>query len=90
MPDAARQLSDPVRRDALVDEAVAADVVGLQALAVGRRKKARGDDSAARRGPFRPDVWLNARQRHASRLAAHYFRAFDVLALVAISVACAA
>ncbi len=43
-----------------------------------------GDDSS-RRGPFRPEVWLNARQRHASRLAAHYFRAFDVLAVVAVT-----
>ena len=40
---------------------------------------------AARRGPFRPEIWLNARQRHASRLAAHYFRAFDVLAVVALT-----
>ncbi len=44
---------------------------------------------AARRGPFRPEAWLNARQRHASRLAAHYFRAFDVLAVVALTLLCA-
>ena len=42
-------------------------------------------DASRRRGPFRPEVWLNARQRHASRLAAHYFRAFDVLAVLAIT-----
>jgi polysaccharide biosynthesis protein PslA len=46
-------------------------------------------DGAAQRGPFRPGVWLNARQRHASRLAAHYFRAFDWLAVVAITLLCA-
>lgn len=46
-------------------------------------------DGAARRGPFRPEVWLNARQRHASRLAAHYFRAFDLLAVVGITLLCA-
>ncbi len=40
----------------------------------------------ARRGPFRPEVWLNARQRHASRLAVHYFRGIDVLAVVAITI----
>jgi Undecaprenyl-phosphate glucose phosphotransferase len=90
MPDAARLMPDPVRGDAVAGETVAEAVVGLQALAKGRRKAPRGDDSAARRGPFRPDVWLNARQRHASRLAAHYFRAFDVLAVVAISLGCAA
>lgn len=40
-----------------------------------------------RRGPFRPEVWLNARQRHTSRLAAHYFRAVDALAVIAVTVA---
>ena len=39
----------------------------------------------AARGPFRPDVWLNARQRSGVRLAAHYFRAIDVLVVVAIA-----
>lgn len=65
----------------------AADAAGLRAWAAsaaGARS-----DGAARRGPFRPDVWLNARQRHASRLAAHYFRAFDVLAVVTITLLCA-
>lgn len=33
----------------------------------------------AARGPFRTEVWLNARQRSGVRLAAHYFRAVDVL-----------
>ena len=40
---------------------------------------------AARRGPFRPEVWRNARQRSTSRLAVHYFRAVDVIAVVAIT-----
>ena len=59
----------------------------LQALAAG----AVGDKAVreASRGPFRPEVWQNARQRHASRLAAHYFRAFDVLAVTAITLLCA-
>ncbi|RZJ47393.1 MAG: exopolysaccharide biosynthesis polyprenyl glycosylphosphotransferase [Brevundimonas sp.] len=52
-------------------------------------RPAPAETGAARRGPFRPDVWLNARQRHASRLAAHYFRAFDVLAVVALTLLCA-
>ncbi|WP_420470030.1 exopolysaccharide biosynthesis polyprenyl glycosylphosphotransferase [Brevundimonas sp. FT23042] len=50
----------------------------------------RVDAGAARRGPFRPEVWLNARQRHASRLAAHYFRAFDVLTVTGLTLLCAA
>jgi len=40
---------------------------------------------AARRGPFRPEVWRNARQRYTSRLAVHYFRAVDVVAVLAIT-----
>ena len=68
------------------------DVPGLQALAAStardRREEGRAD-GAARRGPFRPEVWLNARERHASRLAAHYFRAFDVLAVTAVTLLCA-
>ncbi|WP_339913957.1 exopolysaccharide biosynthesis polyprenyl glycosylphosphotransferase [uncultured Brevundimonas sp.] len=59
------------------------DASGLQALATGAMS--RPTDTAARRGPFRPDVWLNSRERHASRLAVHYFRAFDVLAVTAIT-----
>ncbi|QBX39010.1 exopolysaccharide biosynthesis polyprenyl glycosylphosphotransferase [Brevundimonas sp. S30B] len=41
---------------------------------------------SAGRGPFRPAVWLNARQRGATRLAAHYFRAIDAAAVTAITV----
>lgn len=41
--------------------------------------------AAARRGPFRPEVWMNARQRRASRLAVHYFRAFDILTVAAVT-----
>jgi len=67
------------------------DALGLQALAAAAVSASSDGDAegAARRGPFRPEVWLNARQRHASRLAAHYFRAFDSLAVVAISLLCA-
>lgn len=31
-----------------------------------------------RRGPFRPDVWVNARQRNALRLRTFYYRGLDV------------
>lgn len=68
------------------------DASGVQAFAAsastGRRVEPRSK-GAARRGPFRPEVWLNARQRHASRLAAHYFRAFDVLGVAAVTLLCA-
>ena len=49
-------------------------------------------DRAARRaarGPFRTEVWLSARQRLGVRLAAHYFRAADVLAVLTIGLAVA-
>ncbi len=45
-------------------------------------------DGAARRGPFRPEVWLNSRQRHASRLGVHYFRACDVAVISLLTLAC--
>jgi len=64
------------------------DAPGLQALAA-KSVGVQGDAGAARRGPFRPEVWLNARQRHASRLAAHWFRSADVAAVVAITIAVA-
>ena len=86
MTDAASRLS----LDADPAAAGRFDVSGLQALAaaaaVDGPTRSKG---AARRGPFRPEVWLNARQRHASRLAAHYFRAFDVLAVAAVTLLCA-
>lgn len=69
----------------------ALDVSGLQALAAGVVRESPGSpksQGAARRGPFRPEVWLNARQRHASRLAGHYFRIIDVLVVVAVSMLC--
>lgn len=40
----------------------------------------------AERGPFRPEVWRNARQRSTVRLAAYYFRVADVLAVVGLAV----
>ena len=45
------------------------------------------DDGPARRGPFRPQVWLNARQRQASRLAPHAFRMIDVAAVTLVTLA---
>ncbi len=66
--------------------AEALDVQSLQALAKQAHVAA---DGAQKRGPFRPEVWLNARERHASRLAAHYFRAFDVLAIIGVTLLCA-
>jgi polysaccharide biosynthesis protein PslA len=73
------------------DAPVTLDAAGLQALASGAMTHGAGNvNTRARRGPFRPDVWLNARQRHASRLAAHWFRSFDGLAVVALTLLCAA
>jgi polysaccharide biosynthesis protein PslA len=92
---AASPMTEAARRpsfDTAVSTAGTLDVPGLQALAgpvVSARPETTAEESA-RRGPFRPEVWLNARQRHASRLAAHYFRALDSLAVVAVSLLCAA
>lgn len=48
-----------------------------------------GADDAVRRGPFRPQVWLNARQRQAARLAPHAFRLTDVIVISLATAACA-
>ncbi len=87
-------MTDAARRSSFDDRLSGAGVLdasGLQALAAASVSASpeAAADGAARRGPFRPEVWLNARQRHASRLAAHYFRAFDTLAVVAVSLLCA-
>ena len=47
--------------------------------------KAGSSRDRASRGPFRPEVWLNARQRSGVRLAAHYFRVVDVLAAIVVA-----
>jgi len=81
---------------ALLDAAAAApdadnrplDARGLQDMV--ERDGAEGAlDPAGRRGPFRPEVWMNARQRSAVRLAAHYFRAIDVAAVISVTLLCA-
>ncbi len=41
------------------------------------------------RGPMRPERLLSVRERQSRRLAAHTFRAFDLVAIVGISVTCA-
>ena len=41
------------------------------------------------RGPMRPERLLSVRERQSRRLAAHTFRAVDLLAIVGISVTCA-
>ncbi|QDH73641.1 exopolysaccharide biosynthesis polyprenyl glycosylphosphotransferase [Brevundimonas sp. M20] len=81
MTDAASRLSshDAPPRNAAVRDAAKRVAKPVSAKSGG----------AARRGPFRPEVWLNARQRHASRLAAHYFRAFDVLTVTGLTLLCA-
>ncbi len=48
-----------------------------------------GAGEAARRGPFRPQVWLNARQRQNARLAPHAFRLADVVVVSLVTASCA-
>lgn len=71
-----------------LSDAAPAGAPALQAYAA-RRMVEPGPKGAARRGPFRPEVWLNARQRGAARLAPHYFRAIDASLAVALALACA-
>jgi len=68
----------------------AADASGILARRV-RESASSGADSAcapgkARRGPFRPDLWLNTRQRNATRRRVFYFRALDILGVSAVTI----
>jgi len=40
----------------------------------------------SRRGPFRPELWRNTRQRNAARLRVFYFRGFDIAGLAMVTV----
>ncbi|MDQ1153243.1 exopolysaccharide biosynthesis polyprenyl glycosylphosphotransferase [Brevundimonas sp. SORGH_AS_0993] len=55
----------------------------MAATAPGEGRSAR--DGVAR-GPFRPEVWLNTRERSGVRLAPHYFRTIDVLCVLCGSI----
>lgn len=63
------------------------DAAGLQALAraslAGETRSA--DTTNHKRGPFRPGVWLNARERARARLSVHYFHAIDVLVVTVVT-----
>ncbi len=83
MPPAAQPKLVPIA------EATPRDAAALQAFAA-RALAETPPPAAGQRGPFRPKVWLNARARGAVRLSAHYFRAFDVLAAIALTLLCAA
>ena len=63
-----------------------ADSLRTEARRIRRSPAVAGIDSPSdagrpRRGPFRPDVWLNTRQRNATRLRVFYFRGFDIVAV---------
>ena len=75
---------------ALLDDDAPLDARALRALAEQElRAPSRPDTARSRRGPFRPEAWLNARQRRQTRLAAHYFRAIDVTVIVGVGLLCA-
>lgn len=44
-----------------------------------------GNNPSARRGPFRPGVWLSSRQRSSVRLAGHAFHLIDLTVLWSIT-----
>ncbi|WP_370237548.1 nucleoside-diphosphate sugar epimerase/dehydratase, partial [Brevundimonas sp.] len=63
------------------------DAAGLQALAYTSLSGEASVEEAEghKRGPFRPGVWLNARERARARLSVHYFHAIDVLVVTVIT-----
>jgi len=83
-------MPDSLSRLPTSDDVVAAPAGAPALLAYAARRMVEPDaKGAARRGPFRPEVWLNARQRAAARLAPHYFRAIDASLAIALALACA-
>ncbi|MFN3352303.1 MAG: exopolysaccharide biosynthesis polyprenyl glycosylphosphotransferase [Brevundimonas sp.] len=61
------------------------DILARKALAEparegGPRRRA-AKPPGSRRGPFRPEIWRNARQREGVRLAPHLFRLIDLAVL---------
>lgn len=68
----------------------AADGSGVQARRVRESVSATRDSfptsGKARRGPFRPDLWLNTRQRNAARRRVFYFRGLDIVGVAAATV----
>lgn len=69
------------------DAGEALDAAGLQAMARAAvsGEAASPDAATHRRGPFRPGVWLNARERARARLSVHYFHAIDVLCVAVVT-----
>jgi len=69
----------------------AADSARLRAKRVRDSAHSARDSAAvpgrARRGPFRPDLWLNTRQRNATRRRVFYFRGLDILGVGAVTLA---
>lgn len=63
------------------------DAAGLRSVAEAALAR---PDGGVRRGPFRPERWLNARQRGEARLAAHWFRLTDTVAVWALTLTCMA
>ncbi len=63
------------------------DSRGLQRMAA--EAIAQADTKSRRRGPFRPEVWLNAREKATARLSAFYFRLIDVVAVAVVTLICA-
>ncbi|MFC5374716.1 exopolysaccharide biosynthesis polyprenyl glycosylphosphotransferase [Brevundimonas faecalis] len=81
MPSAESYFPTPAQRS---------DVEARAARAAAGADAASDTVGKARRGPFRPDVWLNSRQRGAARLRVFYFRGVDVVLTwaAAIGAAC--
>lgn len=66
------------------ESSISAPVQGAETASRSLRASVdRDSDSAAfsqaRRGPFRPDLWLNSRQRASARLRVFYFRGIDTV-----------
>ncbi len=69
-----------------LDRLEQADARTLPRARVPKPGRAAPVDGAVPRGPFRPEVWVNARQRHAARISVHWFRSADVAAVTLLTI----
>lgn len=70
----------------VVEQTGMAAPVGRVEPATPLKTRESADDSAkSRRGPFRPELWRNTRQRNAARLRVFYFRGLDIAGVALVT-----
>src|SRR5690606_28094114 len=58
---------------------------GAKAAAADQAESDSAPSGPGRRGPLRPEVWLNTRQRASARQRVYYFRGLDITAVTLVT-----